>query len=249
MEFTYRELEKIYRMLADKNYSFSFYDDYAEKDKSVIIRHDVDISMEQAYNMACFETEMGVFSTYFILIRGDFYNPFNCRNQQYLRRIIQMGHRIGLHFDETLYTQHKIVDEIENEVEIMSSLLKTNISSVSMHIPSKKTLESSYVIKGGNIVNSYSDVFFKDFKYISDSKMNWRENVYDVINSNQYSRIHLLTHPVWYHTENCSMWDNVNRVLFEQLKNMHQDFMVHTDDCDKQLSLMECIGAIYDQNK
>lgn len=249
MNFTYAELTKIYQLLREKKFDFSFYDDYKKSNKAVIIRHDVDISIEQAYRMACFEADMGVASTYFVLIRGDFYNPFNSRNQNYLNEILHMGHRIGLHFDETLYSQDDLVSEIQNEILIMSSVLKTDIKAVSMHIPSKKTLGSNYIIGDGSVVNSYSDIFFKEFKYISDSKMNWRENVYDIINSDQYSQIQLLTHPVWYHNDNCLMWDNVNQVLFEQLKNMYQDFNVHTNDCDKQLSFIDCIGEIYDKSK
>ena len=80
----------------------------------------------------------------------------------------------------------------------MEWMIGMDVESVSMHIPSQRTLEANYIIKGGKIINSYSNVFFKEFKYVSDSKMHWRENVYDVIESGKYQRIHLLTHPVWY---------------------------------------------------
>ena len=49
-----------------------------------------------------------------------------------------------------------------------------------------------------SMINSYSSKFFKEFKYLSDSRMHWRENVEAVIKSHDYHRLHILTHAFWY---------------------------------------------------
>lgn len=248
MTFTYKEIEEIIKLLKDNNYTFSNYLDYEKNNKNVILRHDVDISIEEAYKMAKLEFNLEVTSTYFILIRGDFYNPFNKRNIEMIKEMDRMGHHIGLHFDETLYPDDaNIPDLIEKEIDIMRSLTGISINSVSMHIPSKRTLESNYVISNGTVVNSYSNEFFKHFKYVSDSKMNWREDVYEVIKSGKYPNIHLLTHPVWYNIDDYSMWDNVSKVIYDYVKSMHEDFSVHTVGVDNSLTISECIGALYDK--
>ena len=67
-----------------------------------------------------------------------------------------------------------------------------------MHRPSKRTLESDYSF--GGLVNSYSKVFFNDFKYLSDSRMRWREDVDSIVVAGEYKALHILTHPIW-HTD------------------------------------------------
>ena len=248
MTFTNKEIVEILNQLKHNNYVFSNYTNYDKKKKNVILRHDVDISIEEAYKMAKLEYTLDVTSTYFILIRGDFYNPFNKRNVELIKEMKGMGHQIGLHFDETLYPEDANLPKlIEKEIDVMRSLLGIEINSVSMHIPSRRTLESNYVISDGAIVNSYGDEFFKHFKYVSDSKMNWREDVYEVIQSGKYSNIHLLTHPVWYNINEYSMWDNVTKVMYSNLHNMYEDFSVHTDGVKNSKTISECIGALYDK--
>ena len=84
----------------------------------------------------------------------------------------------------------------------MEKILNIRIKCVSMHRPSDKTLESNYDLSP--VINSYSEAFFKKFKYLSDSRRHWREDVNKIILSNNYDRLHILTHAFWYNekTEN-----------------------------------------------
>ena len=66
----------------------------------------------------------------------------------------------------------------------------------SMHRPNRLTLEKDLQVEG--LVNSYGQEFFRDFKYLSDSRRNWREPVLDIIRSGQYDKLHILTHAFWY---------------------------------------------------
>ena len=68
-----------------------------------------------------------------------------------------------------------------------------------MHRPSQKTLEADYTIPG--VVNSYSGEFFNHFKYLSDSRRRWREDVMEIMRAKAYPRLHILTHPFWYQKE------------------------------------------------
>ena len=52
MEFTYRAYENLINMLKDKKYVFSNYRNYCSYKKSVIMRHDIDMDVKKATEMA-----------------------------------------------------------------------------------------------------------------------------------------------------------------------------------------------------
>ena len=203
MEFTFRAYRNMLQLLREIGYEFFGYHDYAEHPRCVILRHDIDNSPEKALALARLEAQQGVQATYFVLLRTDFYNPASRQCAQVLREILSLGHEIGLHFDEVAYgrelTQEQTVDCIRRESEMLSALLDTAVTSVSMHRPSQATLESDLQIPG--MVNSYGKRFFREFKYLSDSRRHWREPVLDIIRSGEYDRLHILTHAFWYHEQ------------------------------------------------
>lgn len=140
----------------------------------------------------------GVKATYYVLISSNFYNAFSKRHVESLKTIYNLGHDIGLHFDEVKYGGRNTLTAIEKELDLLERYLDLPILSVSMHRPSPETLSSDYVIKNGGIINSYSTEFFHNFKYLSDSRRHWREDVEAAICSGKYNRLHILTHPFWY---------------------------------------------------
>lgn len=199
--FTYSYLERLYHALRRSGYQTVNYHNYRSSEKVCILRHDVDFDLKKAMEMARFEYSNQVESTYFILLSTDFYNVFSADSQKMLKGILSCGHDIGLHFDETKYNHHdrrEFVKQVEDELLVLGKAVGKRISSVSMHRPSEHTLGSNYEFE--NAVNSYSEVFFRKFKYISDSRMNWRENPLEAVSSGEAERLHLLTHPFWYHS-------------------------------------------------
>lgn len=200
MEFTYKAYRDLLALLREHGYTFSSYHNYFDYDKSVILRHDIDMNIDKALRMAQIEAEMSVASTYFVLVTSNFYNVFSKENQDMLRELHEMGHEVGLHFDEAKYDGRGIdmVQAMEQETELLTQCMGCPVRSISMHRPSKETLAADYVIKSGEIVNSYGTEFFHNHKYVSDSRRNWREDVLSIIRSGEYDRLHVLTHPFWY---------------------------------------------------
>lgn len=202
MDFTYEAYENLVCLLKNKGYVFCNYRNHIDKEKCVIMRHDIDYSITQAVKLAELENNLGVSSTYFVLLSSDFYNPASAISYEALHRIKDLGHDIGLHFDETAYeyNRHDLEYHIKKEAEILSSIIDMKIESFSLHRPNHLTLENEMEIP--NLVNSYGNEFFCKFKYLSDSRCNWREPVEEIISSNQFERLHILTHAFWYHSEN-----------------------------------------------
>ncbi len=201
MEFTYQAYRDLLALLRAGGYVFCNYHNYINHPRCVILRHDIDQSVEKALDLARLEAEEGVLSTYFVLLTGDLYNAASRRSRKLLEEIQNLGHGIGLHFDETAYekslTPEEMIGKIQQECGQLSALLDTPVSTVSMHRPSKETLEADLQIPG--IVNSYGKTFFRDFKYLSDSRRRWREPVLEIVGSGHFDRLHILTHAIWYH--------------------------------------------------
>ena len=215
MRFTYTAYGDLLRLLKQQQYSFQDYHTYAGVRRCVILRHDIDQSPLAALKMAQLEAEEGVRSTYFLLLRTDFYNPASKAILSAVQQIYALGHEIGLHFDEMAYggilTPEEAVQKILAEAQMLSAILELPITTVSMHRPSKNTLNADLQIPG--IVNSYGKTFFHDFKYLSDSRRNWREPVLDIIRFGEYDRLHILTHPFWYHDQEESLSESVGRFI------------------------------------
>ncbi len=102
---------------------------------------------------------------------------------------------------------------IRREINLLADVLECEIKSVSMHRPSLKTLHANYHL--GNIVNSYSTEFFSGFKYVSDSRRRWREDVCEIIKSREYDRLHILTHAFWYNV----VEKNIKQSILEFIGN------------------------------
>ena len=85
-------------------------------ERFAILRHDIDMSPQQALEIARIEAGLGIRATYTVLLTGEFYNPFEASTRALLREIKALGHDIGLHFDAAYY-------RIEDETQMETALL------------------------------------------------------------------------------------------------------------------------------
>lgn len=199
MEFLYHEYEQMLDLLIEREYIIRSYTSHSGNEKCVILRHDVDFSLKKALTFARLEASKKIKSTYFILLSTDFYNIYSKESHDLLKEIISLGHDIGLHFDEKRY----IISDFESlelcikkEINVLEGLLGNKIQVVSMHRPSAWILEND--IKFDGLINTYSNYYFKEFEYLSDSRMFWREDVLDLIEKESFKKLHIVIHPFWY---------------------------------------------------
>ena len=77
-------------------YQFAFFDrEPAPGD--LLLRHDVDLSLDAALTLAGLEAEAGVQATYFLMTESVFYNLASPEGENALGRLRELGHRVGLH--------------------------------------------------------------------------------------------------------------------------------------------------------
>lgn len=238
MEFTYNGYEGLLKSLRNNGYSFTNYHTYEKYSRCVILRHDIDNSIDKSVKLAELEAELGVKSTYFVLLSSDFYNPASKRSLEGLRIIQRLGHEIGLHFDEMAYDDlGDVVGAIQKEAKFLSEILSTPITTVSMHRPSQKTLDANYEIPG--MINSYGKTFFNDFKYLSDSRRRWREPVLDIIKSGQYDRLHILTHAIWYNDVEEDIHDTIKAFVTSANQERYYQEKENIKDIESILDISE----------
>lgn len=192
----YREIMKSINRNGYK--SVRFYEEF--EGKQVLVRHDIDIDLDSALQMAKIENQEGIKATYYIWINSPFYNIFETRYRKKINKILDLGHDIGLHFDETAYkidSKEDILYWINKECDLIDNYFNIDIKSVSFHRPSQYVLQGDLDL--GKYVNTYSNKYFKEYKYISDSNGIWREGCgCNLFNANNYERVQLLTHPIWW---------------------------------------------------
>lgn len=231
LPFTYGDYQALLDDLKEQKYTIASYHNWDNTPRCVILRHDIDTDLAQAVRFAELETEAGVRSTYFVLLRTDFYNPASSKSLEKIHRIQDLGHEIGLHFDEKAYpvsTPGETVAHILNERDILAAILGTPVTTVSMHRPSKETLEADLKIPG--MVNSYGKTFFHDFKYLSDSRRRWREPVEEIIQTGEYDRLHILTHAFWYHEKDEPIETTVGRFIGSANRERYGQMMENITD-------------------
>lgn len=240
--FTYGAYQALLKQLKEQEYSFANYHNWNHTPCCVILRHDIDNDLSKAVKLAEVEAKEGVQSTWFALLRTDFYNPASRNILDKLHAIQDMGHEIGLHFDEKAYpvgTQGETVERILKEKDILSGILETPVTTVSMHRPSKATLEANLEIPG--MVNSYNKTFFHDFKYLSDSRCRWREPVLDIVRSREYNRLHILTHAFWYHEQEEGMEACVRDFIRSANGERYEQMMENITDLESIVRKEDCV--------
>lgn len=234
MDFTYDSYIELIDLLKNKGYEFTNYIDYENVEKPVIFRHDIDNSLEKALELAKIEYNNQINSTYFVLLSTDFYNIFSKSSFEILSQIINLGHDIGLHFDEKRYDISNLEDleyYVDYESEILGKALDIDIKAVSMHRPSKWILEKDMKFK--NTINSYSKTFLEEFKYLSDSRMHWREDVLGIIEASEYDKLHILTHAFWYSKINGTINDKIMNYIDKAKDERYYQFRDNISDIDK----------------
>lgn len=184
----------------------------------------------------------GVKSTYFVLLTSDFYNIFSKNSIEKLHDIIKCGHEIGLHFDEMNYPElcgniEAVCEKIQEEARILEKVTGKPVEAVSMHRPSREILEANLQIPG--MINSYGQTFFHDFKYLSDSRRHWREPVEEIIRSEQYERLHILTHAFWYDEKEKDLHETVKLFINSANRQRYETYKENFTDLDSVMRINE----------
>lgn len=127
-------------------------------------RFDVDVSLEAAAKMARFAELAGVRGTFYVMARGEFYNPFSRAGAQAISAIHNAGHRLGVHVD---YRGGDVSGKRERLLLATAYPLLVDTSLVSYHMPGPEVLWRDF----DGFENAYAARW--EGRYVSDARREW----------------------------------------------------------------------------
>ena len=167
--------------------------------RHLVLRHDIDVSLEAALAMAELEAALGVRATYFALLRCELYNPFSEVGRGALRRLGALGHEVGLHFDAALVDGglEALDRAAAEECTMLEDLIGASVRILSFHRPAPALLGLDRPL--GGRAHAYEPRFFKAIGYCSDSRGAFHHGpplAHDAVAAGR--ALQLLTHPIWW---------------------------------------------------
>ena len=170
----YRELLEAARA---GGYRFASFD-HEPAAGDLLLRHDVDLSLEAAVALGELEADAGAHATYFLMTKSVFYNLASSVGDRTIARLRELGHRVGLHAVYPGATLDNRFDPV-----------------VAWHNPDPAYMSAP--IDGA--VNVMQPGFFDPEHYRSDSNQHWRSGCpHDQLARGDFEWLQLLTHPeIW----------------------------------------------------
>ena len=170
-----------YRELLDAaragGYRFAFFD-REPREGDLLLRHDVDLSLDAALRLAELEAEAGAQATYFLMTASVFYNLASEEGERALVRLRELGHRVGLH---AVYPR---ADRDERFDPVLA-----------WHNPDPQYMGEPV----DGFVNVMQAPWFAPETYRSDSNQHWRSGCpHEELRAGAFPWLQLLTHPeIW----------------------------------------------------
>jgi hypothetical protein len=158
-------------------YRFAFFDREPQAG-DLLLRHDVDLSLDAALTLAQLEADAGAQATYFLMTRSVFYNLASTEGERAIERLRRLGHRVGLH----AVHPHLDLDDRFDAV-------------VAWHNPDPEFMREPLA----NAVNVMQEPYFDPDRYRSDSNQHWRSGCpHEELAAGGFGWLQLLTHPeIW----------------------------------------------------
>jgi hypothetical protein len=160
---------------------------------TVLLRHDVDLSLDAALRLARLERERDATATYFLMTESVFYNLDSAHGREALQELRDLGHSVGLH---AVYPRASHDDRFD--------------AVVAWHNP-----DPDYVHEPvSGFVNVMQPPWFTKGRYRSDSNQRWREGCpHEELAGGAFEWLQLLVHPEIWVYEGASMGETMRTML------------------------------------
>ena len=170
----YREL---LRSIAAGGYRYAGFD-AAPAPGDVILRHDVDLSLDAALTLAEVEADAGAWSTWFLMTRSVFYNLDSHEGERVVARLRELGHRVA---------HHAVWPDVDLDERFDPV--------IAWHNPDPEYMTAA--VDGAE--NVMAAPWFDPEHYRSDSNQSWRHGCpHELLARGDFEWLQLLTHPeIW----------------------------------------------------
>jgi hypothetical protein len=246
MDFTLKKYKELLHSLLNEKYAFQTYDDFLEnpKDKSIVLRHDVDLLPENSLAFAKIQSALGIKGSYYFRIVPESWD------EKIIKEIAEMGHEVGYHY-ETMDTSNGNIDDAYQEFKVNLEKLRAlvTVNTICMHGSPRskfdnKDIWNKYSYKDLGIIGEpYYDTNFDEVFYLTDTGRCWdgmkmsirdkvpqqsewnskglmfhtTDEVITRINAGNFPPVVMFTfHPQRWH-DNRFLW--IKEMIFQTLKN------------------------------
>ena len=175
--FHLRHYEELLEAAQAGGYRFAGFDRDPEPG-DLLLRHDVDLSLDAALRMARLEADAGARATYFLMTESVFYNLASPAGVRALEELRALGHAVGLHAVWPRAERDARFDPV-----------------VAWHNPDPEYMSAAV----DGLANAMEPRFFGPSWYRSDSNQRWRHGCpHDALARGEFERLQLLVHPeIW----------------------------------------------------
>lgn len=203
-DFSYGYLERLYEMLQiDFDLCLIGHPPGAISPNRprAFIRHDIDVSLDRALELAQREAAWGVGATYHVMIDSPFYDVRSKSSTAAVQGIAKLGHEVGLHYDTVARGTHashpaKRELDIADACGELEEVLERQVCSLSFHRPTADVIRGPLNIAGR--ISAYASELCR--WYLSDSRGRWREGnpIEGLGKPPSADTLQILIHPIWW---------------------------------------------------
>jgi hypothetical protein len=226
-DFTDASYARIVRDAAEK-YAFEAFGTSSEEPHA-LWRHDVDFSVHRALKLAEIEADAGVRATYFLRLRGAFYNLLEPPVLERARGIAELGHWIGLHFDplsdDVSGSEEELAEGLAYDSGLLTEVMGHPVDSFSFHNPGTWGADEIDLDQIAGMVNVYGAEIRDRYLYVSDSNGYWSDRrLPEVIAAGTADRLHVLTHPEWWQETAMSPSERIARCIAGRAEHSRRSY-------------------------
>jgi hypothetical protein len=225
--FDLQSYERLLNGFRNNSYKFRLVSEIRHEygGRVVYLRHDIDLHLQGIERMPEIEAKNGIQATYYVPLTAHF-NPLYPENRRVLRRIQDLGHEIGLHYDMTTYPTEEVEAKkhLDWEVNILSRITGKPVRTISMHQP--HTGQPDPFRELDKYIHPHDPRYQNNLLYISDSCRAWRdESLLTCFSPNPPLRLLLLIHPeLWLNGKVKDRMKYLNQVLMKNGLHQHRNY-------------------------
>ena len=204
--FSYNEYKNIIKLVKSHLPIKDFADITEKTKKYCVVRHDIEFSLDRAYELARLEKNLGISSTYTVQLRNNTYNALSDKNIILIHEIKQLGHKIGLHICPLLFrSKDEVIQKILLEANTFEKYYGFKIDRFAFHRPNLNPELLAWYVQVDDLINCNGELFFHYFKkekpktlnvtYLSDSNNLWKFGHPLEVDFSKVQKLHVLMHP------------------------------------------------------
>jgi hypothetical protein len=191
-------------------YRFALFAREGPQAGDLLLRHDVDLSLAAALELAELEAERDARATYFLMTESVFYNLASAEGVDTVARLRELGHSVGLH----AVHPKAVFDERFDPV-------------LSWHNPDPSVMSEPVPVG----INAYAQPWFVPANYRSDSNRHWRSGCpHDDLRNGSFPWLQLLVHPEIWVYPGATMGETMRAMLDSERERRWQQLAA--DDID-----------------